>query len=66
MSPDLIGTKATADLLGVSHRTVHRLVVNGDLEPAFTAPGGPHGVFLFDPAEVDELVKARRPEPAAQ
>lgn len=56
----LIGTAEAALILGgVSHRTVHRLVESGDLTPSMTAPGGQHGVFLFNRADVERLAKVR-------
>lgn len=62
--PELIGTAEAARVLGKSHRTVHRLVKSGDLEPAMTAPGGPAGVFLFRRADVERIAKTY-PERAA-
>lgn len=41
-----------ANQLGVSLRTVHRLVAAGRLTPAQKLPG-PNGAFLFDPADID-------------
>ena len=58
---DLIGTREAAALLGVSHRTVHRLVAAETLTPAMTAPGGQHGAFLFTPKAVEEILEQRRP-----
>lgn len=54
----LIGTAEAAQILGKSHRTIHRLVKSGDLKPAMTAPGGPAGVFLFRKADVEALVNS--------
>ena len=56
--PELIGTAEAARILGKSHRTIHRLVKSGDLEPAMTTPGGPVGAFLFRKADVEALVKS--------
>lgn len=56
---DLIGSAEAARILGKSPRTVHRLVANGRLSPAQTAPGGPHGVWLYRRGDV-ERVKAQR------
>ena len=56
--PELIGTAEAAQILGKSHRTIHRLVKSGDLKPAMTAPGGPSGVFLFRRADVEALVNS--------
>lgn len=55
---NLIGTAEAAQLLGKSHRTIHRLVKSGALTPALTAPGGPKGSFLFARADVERLAKA--------
>lgn len=54
-TPDLIGTAEAARILKKSHRTIHRLVVDGKLVPAITAPGGQNGVFLFERADVEAL-----------
>lgn len=52
-SPDeYLSTPQVARELHVSTRTVHRMVTAGTLTPALTAPGGPHGAFLFTRAEV--------------
>lgn len=53
--PDLIGTAVTAQILNRSIRTVHRMVADGRLKPAMTGPGGPHGSWLFDRAEIEAL-----------
>ena len=47
---DLIGTAEAARILGRSHRTVHRMVRDGELTPALTAPGGPAGVVSHSQA----------------
>ena len=52
---DLIGTAEAARILGRSHRTVHRMVRDGGLTPAITAPGGHHGTFLFRRADVEKI-----------
>lgn len=52
---DLIGTAEAARILGRSHRTVHRMVRDGGLTPAITAPGGPSGAFLFRRADVEKI-----------
>jgi hypothetical protein len=54
-TPDLIGTIEAAAILGKSARTVHRLVFHGKLVPAFTAPGGFAGTYLFNRADVEAL-----------
>lgn len=54
----LIGTPEAARILGKSLRTVHRMVAAGALAPVVTAPGGPHGAYLFDRAEIERLAKA--------
>jgi excisionase family DNA binding protein len=57
--PDLIGSAEAARILGKSQRTVHRLVQSGDLTPAFTAPGGFAGAFLFKREDVERIVSER-------
>lgn len=55
-------TAQTAEHLGISVRTVVRLVEREELIPAAEVPGGARGrayAFLFDPRDV-ELVKLRR------
>lgn len=47
MTDELITTNEAARILGRSRRTVHRLVNDGRLTVAQTAPGGPHGGYLF-------------------
>lgn len=54
---DLIGTTEAARILGRSPRTVHRLVQAGELVPAYTAPGGPHGTYLFRLADLEALTE---------
>lgn len=49
--------------MGVSHRTVHRLVADGKLTPAQKLPG-PNGAFLFRPRDVDRLLARRTPQQA--
>ena len=44
--------------LGVSIRTVHRMVESGQLTPIIKLPGKT-GAYLFDPEQV-ELLKAER------
>lgn len=55
---DLIGSAEAARILGKSQRTVHRLVQSGTLTPAFTAPGGFAGAFMFKRADVLAVVAA--------
>jgi excisionase family DNA binding protein len=54
---DLITSAEAAEILGKSQRTVQRLVVSGDLEPALTLPSG----YLFDRADVDALAETADP-----
>jgi excisionase family DNA binding protein len=54
----LIGTAEAARILGKSPRTVHRLVDSGKLTPAFVAPGGYAGSFLFRRSDVEALIEA--------
>lgn len=60
---DLIGSPEAGSILGKSPRTIHRMVQAGVLTPALTAPGGPHGAYLFSRAEI-ERVKAEAAERA--
>ena len=55
---DLIGTAEASRILGRSPRTVHRMVRDGGLTPAMTAPGGHHGTYLFRRADVEALANA--------
>jgi hypothetical protein len=52
---DLIGTPEAAKLLDKSPRTIHRMVKAGLLTPAFTAPGGPHGAYLFERTAIEQV-----------
>ena len=51
----LLPTRDVARRLGVHARTVHRMVKDGRLTPAFTAPGY-RGDHLFDPADIEALL----------
>jgi excisionase family DNA binding protein len=55
---DLIGTAEAAQTLGLSHKTIYRMVEDGRLTPAMKGPGGPNGSFLFNRSDIDELAKA--------
>lgn len=58
--PDaLLTTPQVAQRLGVSPRTVHRLVA-ADRLPVAQRLDGPNGAFLYDPAAVDEYLAASR------
>jgi hypothetical protein len=48
----LVTSPEVATQLGVSVRTVHRLVTSNQLIPAMKLPG-PNGAFLFDPTVVE-------------
>lgn len=50
---ELLSSPQVAAILGKSARTIHRLVESGDLVPAFKAPGGPNGAYLFAPDAVE-------------
>ncbi len=50
----MMGTLETARKLGVSKRTVHRLVKRGELTPLMAAPGG---AYLFDDHDVAECAR---------
>ena len=45
-----------AERLGVSVKTVHRMVLAEDLRPAAKLPGRT-GAYLFDPADVEVLAR---------
>lgn len=47
MTADLLGTTEAAALLGVSVRTIHRIVTRGHLTPITKLPGST-GAYLFD------------------
>lgn len=55
----LVSTREVAKALGVNPRQVSRLVESGYLAPKMVAPGGPHGAFMFDPADVEALAEKR-------
>ncbi len=59
----LLTSPQAAHRLGVSLRTVHRLVADGKLAPAQQLPG-PNGAFLFDETVVETLREARAKAPA--
>lgn len=54
MTADLLGTTEAAERLGVSVRTIHRLVARGHLTPATKLPGST-GAYLFAAADVAAL-----------
>lgn len=56
----LLTSPEVATRLGRSIRTVHRLVISGQLVPAQKLPG-PNGAFLFDPADVEQFLAQREP-----
>jgi len=60
----LLTSPEVSRLLKKSLRTIHRLAVAGDLEPAQKLPG-PNGAFLFDPDVVDRFVQEQKADPAA-
>ena len=51
MTTDLLTTHVAATRLGVSVRTIHRLVADGHLTPACKLDG-PRGAYLFHAADV--------------
>ena len=53
----LVTTAQVAQRLNKSHRTIHRMVKAGILKPALTTPGGPHGAYMFDTADVEALAE---------
>lgn len=54
----LVTSPEAAAQLGVSVRTIHRLVTSKQLTPAMKLPG-PNGAFLFDPAHVQAYAEQR-------
>lgn len=52
---EFVGTAEVARLLGCSPSTVRRRVESHELEPVHTAPGGPHGAFVFKREDVEHL-----------
>lgn len=50
-----IGTAEAAAMLGVSPRTIHRMVEAEKLKPAHIAPGGQSGSYLFNQDDVEKL-----------
>ena len=55
--PVLISSAEVAQRLGRDVRTIHRMVLRGDLAPLGKIPGL-RGAYLFDAAEVDRLIGA--------
>lgn len=64
MPSDYLTSPEVGRLLGRSTRTVHRLVISGDLIPAQKLPG-PNGAFLFDPDEVAKFCRRRDEQESA-
>ncbi|WP_409347710.1 helix-turn-helix domain-containing protein [Luteipulveratus flavus] len=56
---DLIGSRESGLILGTSERTVHRLVKAQELTPVTVAPGGHHGIYLFDRRDIERLARKR-------
>lgn len=56
---ELLTSPQVGRLLGVSPRTVHRLVTSKQLLPAIKLPG-PNGAFLFAPDAVEEYRRSRQ------
>lgn len=61
---NLLSASQVAEHLGVSVRTVHRMVSAGDLRPAMKAPGKTGG-YLFRPASIEQA-KAKREATTAE
>lgn len=59
ITEDLVSSPQAAAILGVSARTVHRLIEAGTLTVALKAPGGPHGAYLIRRADVLRLAAER-------
>lgn len=58
MTDSLLTAPQTALRLGVSARTVHRMVRAHQLEPVTKLPG-PNGAYLFDEAHVKQFAADR-------
>lgn len=64
--PDaLLTSQQVARQLGVSVRTVHRLVDAGSLKAAQRVVYGRNGALLYDPAEVRAYIARRNEDDAA-
>lgn len=58
----LVPTRRAAEMLGVKRRDFHRLIESGVIKPALVLDAiGPHGAFLFDPADIQELKSSKTP-----
>ena len=53
---DNLTSAQVAERLGVSVKTVHRMVLAEDLRPAAKLPGRT-GAYLFDPADIETLAR---------
>jgi excisionase family DNA binding protein len=51
---ELLTTADVAGMLGKSTRTVQRLAESGELKHAQKIAGGPSGIYLFRPEDVNE------------
>lgn len=56
---NLLSTADTARRLGLTTRTIARLVASGRISAAVRAPGV-RGAYLFDPDEVERFAASRR------
>lgn len=57
-SPRFLSTREVASCIGIHVRAVSHLVAAGELSPAFVAPGGPHGTYMFDPADIEAFKRS--------
>lgn len=55
----LLTTPEAAQILGRSTRTVHRMVIAGELVPVKRLSIGPNGALLFDLRDVQRIAKDR-------
>jgi hypothetical protein len=53
-----ITARQIVETRGVSHKTVMRMIANGNIVPAGKLPGDT-GAYLFEPEEVDRAFAAR-------
>lgn len=58
MTNDILTAPQAALRLGVSARTVHRMVLAHELQPVTKLPG-PNGAYLFDSDDIEEAAKKR-------
>lgn len=63
-APEYLGAADVCRELGIDRSTLSRWIKDGTAHPAMRLPGKT-GAYLFTPAEVARLTKARAPRAAA-